>query len=165
MRSLHISALLLTLSACAPVVQVTDGELDGELGAVSGLMEDTRASSRPGTYAGQTTVELDVEAADGRRLMLLVDLPEAFARRVEPGDELPQGTFEGDQRPKVRVTARGCSREQQRQGWDLDIAADGVLTRIASTEMAGIRRAYVTADFEVEGELQTLQGWFDYEAP
>ena len=81
----------------------------------------------------------------------LVDLPEAFARRVEPGDELPQGTFEGDQRPKVRVTARGCSREQQRQGWDLDIAADGVLTRIASTEMAGIRRAYVTADFEVEG--------------
>ncbi len=167
MRTTLLFSSFVLLSACADVIAVETGELRGQLGAVSELHAETVVEAEP-DYVGGSRVSLDVEAPDGRQLMIFVTLPDDFDRSPI-GTELAHGTHyvEGERAPISSVW--GCSRRTQGP-WDIDTRADGGSVVIVSSDTPGLLRAEVTADFRLAeslggasaGELHTLTGWFDF---
>jgi len=167
MRITLLFASFALLAGCADVIAVEGGELRGELGAVADLDGTTLVHAEP-AYTGGSRVSLDLEAPDGRQLMVFVTLPEGFDRS-EVGTELAHGTHyvEGEAQPISAVW--GCSRQTQGT-WDIDTGADGGTLAIVPSDTPGLLRARLTADFRLDvsvgsanaGELQTLSGWFDF---
>ena len=145
------------LVGCAPLVDVTDAHLAGELGDVSDPGRAALVDVFPGE-GGRSMVELGVDGPDGEQLMLIVDLPADFARRARANETFAAGSLAGEEPARLKVATIGCSRVDPEGEWDVDRPAAGSIARVELTDDPAIRRVHVVAEFVVEERTQSLEG-------